>query len=395
MLICNNVNIDRWVISMNIKKITILLCIIILTVYKIGYCSEQNDNQNSKFVEEITSDQLKATKITPIIDEKINSNENLIFCSTFQMVWNEMCNKYADGTLEIVEAPKFVEKLNNLYKQTALLDESSYIAMSGLGGEGIVQNINEAVSKKFGFLPEDELPPKFDDKLESNEIMAFSFLYKNLKFNEAFDVLEPILMNNNNNNFYAEAFGIKSHQEEGLFKQIKVIYFNDETDEVNRPLGAIIRLNTKSESDEIIISTIPASNTLLDSYNKIFNLTNQNFTLVNEIDSISIPKLNFNILHEYSELLDKEILNKTLKKYMKNCYIGKAIQKIALCLNEKGAKIVSYAIISFKGYTYDNIVIKCPFIIYFKHKNKDLPYFMAYVNNQEVLVKCKPLNKDK
>ena len=398
MLICNNMNIDKWVSSMNIKRIAILLFIIILTVYEIGYCSEQNDNQNSKFVNEVTSNKLKATRITPIFDEKINTNENLIFCSTFQMVWNEMCNKYAIGTLEIEDAPKFVEKLNHLYKQTNLLDENSCITMSGFGGEGIIQKINEAVNKKFGFLPEDELPPKFDDKLGSNEIIAFSYLYKKLEYPEAFETMEPLHMDNNNNNFYADAFGIKSsYGKENLFKQIKVFYFNDENDEADRPLGAIVRLNTKSESDEIIISTIPASSTLHDSYNKISNLINQNlnwtFPSTLELTLVSIPKLNFNILHEYDELLGKKILNKTFEKYMGNCFISKAIQKISFCLDEKGAKIVSYATLEFRGGYYASIRIKCPFIIYLKDKNKDSPYFMAYVNNQEVLVNHQPSEK--
>lgn len=384
------------------KKIYIIL-LIILSSYSLnnsyGYTAEKS------FVTEVMSTDLKATNITPIMETMINTHENLIFCSTFQMVWNEMCNKYADGPLEIPEAPMFTDNLNKLYKQPALIDAESYIAMSGLGKENIVKKINQTVKKRFGHLTDEELPPELKDKLRPNDILAFSYLYKNLEFDESFENIKPIAMTINNNVFLADAFGIiGDHGKEKLYKQVKIKYFNDKNNAINSPKGIILSLITNSSTDELIISDITISGTLFDNYKKINELikanadlnisNNNNIVHINKYDAFSInklaiPKLNFNIFHEFIEFKNKIILNRSLKKYNDVTIIDSAIQKIALKLDEKGVKLMSYAKFVFKGAAYKSkqIIIKCPFIIILKNKDKDYPYFMSYVCNNEVLVK--------
>ena len=381
---------------MRTKTILALSFIIILNMFGIAYCQKDNNLSHPVFVKEIESTELKATKITPVIDETINTNENLIFCSTFQMAWNEFCYKYAEGILEINNGPNFVKKLNDLYKQEPLLDEKSYLIMAGFGKEDILTKINEAVKKKFGYLKKDELPPKFAFLVRPNDIVSFAYLYKDLEFAEIFDDSQPILLKNNNQICYVEAFGASENKK--LLKQVNVEYFNDDTSEVNKPKGVIISLKTKSETDEIIISTIPVSNNLYESYKSIQDVISHNLLSPNfSFNSIHIPKLNFNILHEYNELCGLEVLNKTLKKYNDRTCIGHAIHKIAMKLNEKGAKVSSYAIITFIGYidmASKQIVIKPPFIIYLKDKTKELPYFMAYVSNDEVMEKYIPIESN-
>jgi len=391
----------------SIKILFVSMVLVFILQCKISYA---NDSYDAKF---------KNTIITPVIDTQIEPGKNLVYCSTFQMAWNEVCNKYADGTLEIADAPKYIEKLNALNKQPALLDENSFIAMSGLGGEGIINKVNEALEKKFGNSKTGEILPKINYSLGSNEILAFAYLYKNLEFENIFDTVEAILMNINNHSFHANAFGSEDIEEnEKLKKQVNVIYYNNyETDEVempdgsvnkvktnhmqteekDMPEGSIIRLLTKSDTDEIIISSLPISNTLIDTYQMIKEISERKLERripVNSIlFSLKIPKLKFDILHNYKELKNKEVLNKSIKKYLDKCYVGEAIQKISFNLDQKGAQLSSHGSIicvgSVKRYYY-RIIIKCPFIIYMKDKTKKFPYFMAYVDNNEVLEQYDP-----
>ncbi|HEX9062024.1 MAG TPA: hypothetical protein VF941_17750, partial [Clostridia bacterium] len=39
----------------------------------------------------ISSDKLKETVVTPVLEEKI-ADKNILYCSTFQMAWNELKN---------------------------------------------------------------------------------------------------------------------------------------------------------------------------------------------------------------------------------------------------------------------------------------------------------------
>ena len=388
---------------MNLIKKTLLTILAVTMIYGNAHGKDVGSKQKKSFVNEISSGELKATRITPVMDAEISTGENLIFCSTFQMAWNELCSKYAEGTLEIENAPAYVEKLNQLSVQPPLLDKESYIAMSGFGGEGIIDKVNETVNKKFGHLNQDELPPKFNYRLGSNEIFVFSYLYKNLEFKEEFDKLPPMLMCNNNKVFYAEAFGldrgyIKNHKPDTdkRREQFNLLYHNDYgTVEVDRPKGIILSLVTGSNSDEIILSTVPVSGTLTNSFNIIKKIINKNTDKKILTEILRIPKINFNILHEYNELKNKKVMNNPLIKYMDRLIFKKIVQKFALNLNEKGSKIVLYEYINITiNYIQFETVIKCPFIIYFRDKTKDTPYFMAYIANDELLVKPAPIVYD-
>ncbi len=361
------------------KKSITLTAVIILFMF--SFNNEAKCNEQKSFVNEVNSEALKSTKITPVLDTPISTDENLIYCSTFQMAWNELCNKYAMGTLEIEKAPCYVEKLNALYKQQPLLSEDSYLAMSGMGME-ILKKINKTVQKKFGHLNKDELPPEFNFPLTPKDIVAFAYLYKNLEFEKPFEITKPILMKRNGICFSANTFGFdKTKYAKELKTQFQLLYIQRTNNSTS--MEVVIKLTSKSETDEIIISTLPADKTMKESYCKIIKAINSKPGYIPEVASVQISKINFNILHEYKGLENKRLLNKSPEKYR----IGKAVQKIALNLNEKGVKITSHEIIYLLGWPDSsvNVQIKCPFVIYFKDKTKDAPYFMAYVTNHELL----------
>ncbi len=372
-------------------KINIVLIIILLTFF----CQSS-----------VNSSQLNATRITPVFDTKITTGENIIYCSTFQTAWNEICNKYAQGTLEIVHAPEYAEKLNTLYMQPSLLNEELYIAMAGFGGDEIVKKINEAVENKFGLSKTGEMPPKFDFNLSSNEIMAFSYLYINLKFSSEFETIAPIRMAVDEKSFFAKAYGAKEiNKNEKMKNNIEVLYHNDrEIDEyrdqlgqvgIEGPQGSIIKLKTDSDKDELIISTIPASSSLTESYNEIQKIINdklmQKTPKESALSFLSIPKIKFDFIHKYTEFNNLQLINKTFKKYYEDIFLNNCVQKIVFNFNIKDTKLLSETFTSFstseKGIIYYKINVQCPFIIYLRNKTKELPYFAAYITNDEVIEK--------
>jgi len=372
------------------KQITVMLtAFLMLLMFNPNV--EAKDNEKKSFVDEATSESLKSTKITPVMDTKINTGENLIFCSTFQMAWNELCNKYALGTLEIEKAPDYVEKLNVLYKQPPLLSEEFYLAMSGKAKDDILNKINEAVKKKLGHLNKDELPPKFSFPLKPRDIVVFSYLYKNIEFEKPFDVTKPLPMLYKHKVFRADTFGFDENSKEDYFaKQFRLLYYKKRTKNNSEPNEIVISLISKSVADEIIISTLPAGKTIKESYDNIVKAINSNLNSIPRVAELQIPKLDFNILYEYDDLTNKKIYNKLFKNY----YIKKAIQKIAFNLNEKGSKVISDIIIVREACLYLPIIIniECPFVIYLKDITKDAPYFMAYVATPELLVENKAID---
>lgn len=379
----------QWLLEgkLYMKKITVmLLAFFILLILNPNI--EAKSNEQKSFVDEINSKSLKSTRITPVMDTNIITGENLIFCSTFQMAWNELCNKYAMDTLEIEKAPEYAEKLNVLYKQQPLLNEDSYLAMSGKAEDDILNKINEAVRKKIRHLNKDELLPKFSFPLKPRDIVVFSYLYKNIEFEKPFDITKPVSMLYKHKIFHADTFGFDENSKEDYFaKQFRLLYYKKRNQNNSEPNEIVISLTSKSVADEIIISTLPAGKTIKESYDNIVKAINSNTNFIPRVAELRIPKLDFNILHEYDDLTDKKIFNKLFKNY----YIKKAIQKIAFNLNEKGSKVISDIIIVREACFYLPIIIniKCPFIIYLKDITKDAPYFMAYVATPELFMENK------
>lgn len=230
---------------MTIKILSILLILAAsLVLYKYSYGSDTNEiNIQNSFVD---SSKLMTTKITPVLNTKINTCENLIYCSTFQMAWNGICNDIFNGeTVEIENAPDYLKTLNLLIDEPTNVSEDSYIKMAGFSKDGITEKFIKAVNDKFKIkiiLPQIE-------KSSNNAILSFGFLLKNLLFEHEFErPPEPLYFQSGNmsirmehemyNNrksyikdYPVEWFGINCFYKENpnhviLNKQIEIPYYN-------------------------------------------------------------------------------------------------------------------------------------------------------------------------
>jgi len=357
------------------------------------------------------SDQLKSTIITPFLDTKIEKDKNYIFCSTFQMAWNEAC-KMLDEPIAINSIQSFVHKLNILINQPNLLTDDSYIAMAGFKKDNIIEKINQALKNKF------KNPPVVNAKLSNDyDILAYSYLNKKLLFKHKFEnIKDGLLFSFGTIEVIVSAFGINNYsslKHENSAKQIELLYWNDEID--NLPKGCIVNLKTLSQNDELIISSLPIEDTLIKTYGKIKDFINhkyENYLTPDQLISLTkikcshsqndsiifssfiVPKINFDILHSYDILKNKILDNRKLLIKLNLIdqfyFISEAIQYIKFKLNEDGAKLESYAKIVLsigKGFIIKTpLSINGPFIVYLKNKNSDYPYFMTYIGNNELLI---------
>ena len=346
----------------------------------------------------ISSDELKNTIITPVIDAKIEKGKNLVFCSTLQMAWNKLCKDIAEGPLNVNDPPWYVASLNKLIDQPALLSEDAYFTMAGLKKDNIVEKINKGLREKFKHLKEEELVTVTDSLKYPNDIMAFAYLNKNLEFETPFYKTIPMdIEKKNDENVKIRTFGVEkfdlsipAHQK--LLKQIKLLYCNvNEKRIADKPEGFIIALKTKSETDELIISTLKPAETLEKTYREINYCieSNKNSNADDVIASMVVPSIKFNFIHQFKELIEKELLSTKLSnKYT----FGEVIQNINFILNEHGAKLISYALITMLTGrpTEIRLDVKLPFVVLLKSKGYEMPYFIAYIDNEELLETINP-----
>jgi len=361
---------------------------------------QEADNEEIAPPLNANSSELKTTSIAPALECKIDEHKNLIYCSTFQMTWNSLYSDLIKETIEISSPPDYLEFINNHIKEKPCVSEDSYISMAGFIKEKIEKKINDKLANRFN-----ESLSKLNisfDNLNPDDIVAFSYLFKKLNFKSKFEKTNIYNFNNLNSNI--KGVGIKFYLgsvSNKLKNQLKILYCKSRHNSL--PNGFIIKLITDSDSDEIIISTLKPEKDLLKSYEKIDDFINRRYDkyLTNKDSnvipkdyedfwghgsSLAIPKINFKILHSFNELVNNYFKNKNFNQYK----ISQALQFIFFNLDEQGVILKSYSMLLSSGASLEgpkNFIVDCPFIIYLKNQSSTYPYFMAYICNDELLVK--------
>jgi hypothetical protein len=372
------------------KKGILLLIIIFIFIFSIfSYCLAQKTEKTA------SSKDLKQTVITPVLEKYIPENKNVIYCSSFQLAWNELRDNMIKETIRLENPPNYLDFLNKSDFSSKDLSPESYLALVGYKKDGITKKIKTELKRKFGnvFLSPPELKEDYD-------ILAYAYIEKNLKFKNSFTKLEiPLIFKNSQGVKKLNSFGCTNSSIESykIRSQVSVLYYS--------ATEQVIKLIPNSDKDEIFLAKIPPKSTLLETYNYVQDKIgqgereSQNKTFGNS-DILKIPNIDFNIDHKYEELQQKKILN---KKYLAQVndprykifghYIKEARQKTKFKLDEKGAILKSGAYIDCAcgGNPHQLqpipkiIIFDQPFLIYLKEKQSKNPYLVIWIDNPELL----------
>lgn len=311
----------------------------------------------------------KGVEVVPTLNDEISKDTS--WCPTFQLIWNDFKN---DIVKEDIKFNEKLDILDNLNKEGFTKDDISdnyYYKIYGRKNLELKNKIEAAITEKFN--QKSDILDKFDwspDALDSGEdiidrYFLYSMLYREFEFNKKFDTFNDKFKDKEN----IEYFGIIKDNEE-IRNQIKVYYFNDEND-------FAVKLLTKN-NDEVIVIKNPKGETFDEIYKNVDNKKVYDF---NDNDNFMMPKIDFNVLREYTELQDKAIVT------TKGVYtIEKAIQSIMFSLDEKGGKVKSEAGMDVKYDTatikkHRNFYVNDTFALFLKEANKDKPYFALRVDD--------------
>ena len=348
---------------------------------------------------QIESTKLAVTSFSPVLDAKIVQGKNFIYCSTFQLAWKYLCSQIIGGPVKMEGDPENAEKLNVLIGDDPVVSDDAYFALAGFGRDAIASGVNDGLKAKFG-----SRAPTVALSVGADEILAFAYLFKNLEFKKEFETIKsPIEFTGANGkktkiaSFGIDCFSEHDKDQKKMSRQLEISYYDHQK-------GFIIRLSSKSASDEIVISTVPPRGTLKETFENIAvlikngspadagELDNPDKTICDR-ESFRMPKIDFNILHFFTEVQNHKILNETpALKDGKSYIIGSAAQSVRFRLCEKGALLESLAFgnvfpTAVPKYHPRDLTVKGPFFVYLKDISKPYPYFMMYVDNDELLIK--------
>jgi hypothetical protein len=329
------------------------------------------------------SSDLKRTLITPILETEIKPDQNLIYCATFQLAWNEYRDSFP-GYLP--EDPEIIKQLDKKMFVKDYLSEDCYVAMSGRW-KNIAEKINRILKEKFGdeawLLTKERV---LENRFSENTPMAYAFLFKNLVFPEMFESLdEPIWFESQRGFVKVGGFGVREfmpdeEKHKNLGKQVSIYYYK--YDYKKSPVEFVIELKPESSNEEIIIAQVTPGKTLLEAIRNIQEIITENKpTSLRGHETLQIPEFDFDIEHYFTEI----------EKYLSRLVSGpaKAYQRTKFKLDEKGAILKSEAIITAEALRImpRQFIVSKPFLIYLKQKDSPYPYFAMWVENGEILKK--------
>lgn len=354
------------------KRIIIISCICLIILGGIVYFMGNNKVKDIPLTKGIT--------IVPTMDDKITTDSS--WCSTFQLVWNDMKNEIVKTDVVFNPQLEMVENLNKESFTEDMLSDEYYFKIYGFKNLELKEKIQKGIKEKFN--QTSDILDDFDwnndalDDPTSSDIRRYFFytmLYREFKYKSKFSVLDNAKFGEYEDIKY---FGVNKNSKEAVRKQIEVLFYNSKDD-------FAVKIKTK-DNDEVIFYKNPEGETFKEIYDSMMKKTNEyeESRDFSEKDFFMAPILSFNVKREYKELANKKFNTADGNIAM----IEKAIQSIKFSLDETGGKVKSEAgVDSWKTTSmaeeektrYFNV--NDTFALFLKEEKRNVPYLALRVDD--------------
>jgi hypothetical protein len=330
----------------------------------------------------VRGNDLKRTVVTATMNAPFEQGKNMVWCGTFQLAWNEACTLVGED-LHFDPDPPIVAELDQKAFRKDDLDAASYVALAGFVKDGIHQKIRQSLQEKFGggakpgYIPSESLTPRPQD------LVAYSYLFKNLEFAVPFERLEKPLRFG-----YGEisAFGMgdpkRAHEQ--MAPQVLILDYTG-------PDDFVIELKTKSQTDRLILAKVQPKANLAETVAEVKTRSNsaKPQTCMPE-DKLAVPRFNFDIVQTYNQIEGLKLVVQN-PKVAGDLQVLSAVQDIRFQMDEKGVILKSESHITFacaKAPSPSHVLVfDKPFLVFLERTNATTPYLAMWIDNSELLVR--------
>lgn len=317
---------------------------------------------------------LKKTKIQEpahVVSE-YSTVQNKLWCVTFQLVWNELSEKFVEGPVVFVGGnPPIADELNKKLYTSEILSDASYYTTFGKVSKKLKRQIEKTIKKKFNETSDVLDMVNWNAK---NSYLFYSILKKNFTFLNPFDRLSNAPFNSSKE--LVKYFGINENSDKKLRDNVTVLFYNS-------PDEYAVKLNT-NEKENVILFRTDNQSSFVENFNYV--ISNSNEDKFSKKDVLLIPDIDVNKTISYNELSGRQIKNT-------NYVISQALQTIQFKLDNKGGSLKSEAIITVmktalmpeveepRYFLFDK-----PFVLFLIEEGKEKPYYAMIVDNTDFLV---------
>ncbi len=348
---------------------------------------ERNDYQ-PRVAPEVSSRQLVRTEIVPTLDTPLGKSGNAVWCATFQIAWNRARDEVIGGPLQVANAQRLANRLNNSPVTEAALPSGSYFAAAGRLEDGILETIRRGMARQF---PDVHLP----DFSGAVGFVTYGYLDTKVTFRTPFvDTIQPIEFSDAAGVTHSvRGFGLQEGDWDLCAKQaaqVKVLFSQGDDESDGSSLSAFaLDLTADQTEQQVIVAVLPRAGHLRSALDDLATRIeksapdNEHSARLQESDTLAIPNVSFHVNHEFSQLqgVDKIIEN---SGEFKGLYIMNAAQSIRFRLDKSGATVVSKSHMTLAA-DPRHFVVDRPFLIVMKRRSSEQPFFVAWIDNVELV----------
>jgi hypothetical protein len=337
------------------------------------------------------SDRLQQTAIVPTLDSPCPTGRNVIWCSSFQLAWNEVRDKAIGAPIEIPDAAQITARLNAGRQSMSDLDAKSVYATGGWVEKGIREKIKKDMAAKF------PSHGPLDFSAYTSGILAYSYLTARVPFKYPFRQVGKGISFTDSQSVQTRVagFGLWTaflDRYKGIRDQVEVLHTrwgSDSGDDSREITECALDLCRHSEPYQVVVAKIEWQGSLGETLQYVrTQIAESRKQPGYEIDKrfggndeLRLPEMFWRIDHQFKELIDKTVANSNPAMPI----VG-AFQTIEFRLDRSGVMLESdsnLAVASTPRYFEFNR----PFLVYMQKRGAEHPFFVMWVDNAELLVR--------
>jgi hypothetical protein len=337
-----------------------------------------------------SADSLRTTTVTPHMEAPIAPGLTVLWCGTFQLVWNEICTLIGED-LHFTADPPMVAAMNRKAFTRGDLDEASYVAVAGFIRDGIKERIPRALEERFHGAARPSALPPWDRTPRPQDIVGYAYLFKLLEFPNRFERLDDPL---DFAGARVAAFGLGPYKsaQSRMLPQVRIHDYAG-------PDDFVIELETKATKDSLVLAKVAPAATLAETAAAALARLRPEPPTAAPGDLLAVPLVNFDVTRAYSELYSPSG-GPPLRVVAANPQVAKdlevlsAVQNIRFQMDEEGVRLKSDSHMSIgcmartAAPVAHLLIFDKPFLILMKRQGAAAPYFALWMGSAELMVKA-------
>jgi hypothetical protein len=337
-----------------------------------------------------SAESFQQTDVHPVIDVPMAAGRNLLYCATFQIVWDDLRDVLGVESIHFEEAPPLAERLNARRFPRDSLATDSYVAFAGTADNNISGQVD--ATRRLG-LPSSHWPdtPPSHTALQA-VLEAYCYLEKRLPFATKFKRHEmPLLFHSFDGIDAVVSFGRQAEEmiEGAPESQVSILHYRSDQD-------FVLRMQTLD--DPILLAKIPPAATLRETWQTVVQrmhhprLRGPRKAELLRDETLTVPLIAVFVQRDYHELIGLPVVNAPAR-----LPLGVATQYIKFQLDETGARLESESRAKFVSLDDDpdddpnqprQFVFDRPFLLALQQAGAEEPYLVLWVANRELLVRA-------